>query len=153
MKPTKYERVIATGFYTGLSPFAPGTVGSLLAIIIYWIPGFEQPYVIIPLSVITFFYGVKISTKMEHILGKDPSEVTIDEFIGTWISMLFLPKSITISIITFIIWRILDILKPPPAGLMERLPQGWGIMLDDVVSGFYAAIIVHLLLHFNLIPI
>ena len=153
MKPGKSEIVIATGFYTGYFPLAPGTIGSLLAFLIYLIPGFENPYIIIPIITITFFYGVKVCTKMEYVLGKDPSECTIDEFVGTWISFLFLPKKILILIIAFLLWRILDILKPPPANIMENLKNGWGVMLDDVVSGFYTAIIMHLIIFFEIIPL
>lgn len=153
MKPRKDEIIIASGFYTGYFPFAPGTVGSLLAFLIYMIPGFENPFILIPLIIITFFYGVKVSTKMEKILGKDPSECTIDEFVGTWISFLFLPKNIIILIIAFLLWRILDILKPPPANKMENLREGWGIMLDDVVSGFYTMLIMQIIIYFEIIPL
>ncbi|MBU1098908.1 MAG: phosphatidylglycerophosphatase A [Bacteroidetes bacterium] len=152
MKVSRDEIALATGFYTGYIPIAQGTFGSLLATFIYCIPGFENPWIMSPIILITFIYGVRVCTKMESLLGKDPSECTIDEFVGTWISYLFLPKIPIIIIITFFIWRILDILKPLPANLMENISGGWGIMLDDVVSGFYAAFIVHLMLYFNLIP-
>lgn len=152
MKVTRDEIVLATGFYTGYIPIAQGTFGSILATFIYCIPGFENPWFLIPMTIITLIYGVKVCSKMEKLLGKDPSECTIDEFVGTWISYLFLPKTILVIIIAFFIWRILDILKPLPANLMENIPGGWGIMLDDVVSGFYTALIVHLLLYLNVIP-
>jgi phosphatidylglycerophosphatase A len=90
---------------------------------------------------------------MEKILGKDPKECTIDEFVGTWISFLFLPKNIIILIIAFLLWRILDILKPPPANKMENLREGWGIMLDDVVSGFYTMLIMQIIIYFEIIPL
>lgn len=152
MKPRKSEIFIATGFYTGFSPLAPGTAGSLLAAAIYMIPGFELPYVIGPVIIISFFYGVKICAKMEYLLGKDPSECTIDEFVGTWISFYLLPKKLLILIIAFFIWRILDILKPPPARALEDFEKGWGVMLDDVASGIYTALIMHLLLFLKIIP-
>lgn len=153
MKPGKIETIIATGFYTGYFPVAPGTAGSCLAALIYLIPGFEIPYIILPIILFTFFYGVRVSAKMENILGDDPSECTIDEFVGTWISFLFLPKNLIVLIIAFIIWRILDILKPPPANIMEKLKNGWGVMLDDVASGVYTAVIMHLLLYLKIIPL
>ena len=141
------EIIFATGFYSGFAPIAKGTFGSIFAFLFYLIPGFENPYFIIPLILITFFYGVKVCSKMEDLLGKDPGECTIDEFVGTWISLLFLPKKMEIILIAFLIWRILDILKPQPAKFMEKFERGWGVMLDDVVSGFYTALILHFALY------
>lgn len=143
-----FEKFLGSGFFTGYSPFASGTVASLAALIIYFIPGFESPEIIIPLTVVTFFYGVYVSNKFEIIYGKDPSECTIDEIAGTWIALLLLPKSIGIAVTSFLIWRILDIIKPFPARQSENLRGGWGIMTDDVISGFYTLIIMHLILLF-----
>lgn len=148
MKPINlFEKTIGSGLFTGYVPFASGTFGSLIAIFIYWIPGFEQLHIILPAIVILFIYGVYISSKFEKIYGKDPSQCTVDEIVGTWISFIAIPKSILLTLTTFFIWRALDIIKPFPARSSEKLPGGWGIMIDDVISGFYSLIIVHLIVY------
>lgn len=140
------EKMLGSGFFTGYIPFASGTWGSLAALLIYWIPGFETPLVIIPAIIIFTVYGIIVAGKFEKAYGKDPSQCTIDEVAGTWISLLFLPKTITVSIITFLFWRVLDIFKPFPANRFEKIPGGLGIMADDLMSGFYACCSMHLLL-------
>ena len=148
MKPINwFERIIGSGVFTGFIPFASGTFGSLIAIIIYYIPGFENIYIILPAIIIGFFYGVYVSAKFENLYGTDPSECTIDEVIGTWIALLLLPKTILITLTSFLVWRILDIVKPYPANISEKLPGGWGIMLDDVISAFYSLITVHIIIY------
>ena len=142
------EKLLGSGFYTGYIPIASGTFGTLAALFIYLIPGFENPYVIVPAIIVFYIYGVYVGSKFEYVYGKDPSECTIDEIVGTWISYLFLPKTVGIIIITFFLWRALDIFKPYPARKLENLNGGLGIMIDDVVSGFYTLIIMHLVVYF-----
>ncbi len=142
------EKLLGSGFYTGYIPIASGTFGTLAALFIYLIPGFENPYVIVPAIIVFFIYGVYVGNKFENVYGKDPSECTIDEVVGTWISYLLLPKAVGIIIITFFLWRALDIFKPYPARKLENLNGGLGIMIDDVVSGFYTLIIMHLVVYF-----
>ena len=147
MKINSFEKFIGSGFFTGYFPVASGTVGSVAAIVIYLIPGFEQLFVIIPATLVIIFYGIYIGTKFEAEYGKDPAQCTIDEVAGTWISLIALPKTIGIIIATFLLWRILDIIKPPPARNLERLKGGLGIMIDDVISGIYTLIIMHLVVY------
>ena len=146
MKLNFFEKLLGSGFYTGYIPFISGTFGSLVALIIYFIPGFENPLILIPAIIIFTFYGIYVGNKFESVYGKDPSECTIDEFVGMWISLLFLPKILLISLFTFLLWRILDIIKPFPARNFEKLKGGLGIMLDDITSGIYSLIIVHIIL-------
>jgi phosphatidylglycerophosphatase A len=147
LKINSFEKFIGSGFYTGYSPFISGTVGSLAALIIYLIPGFEQLFVIIPSIVIFMVYGIYVGTKFEAEYGKDPAQCTIDEVVGMWISLVGLPKTFAIVAIAFILWRILDIIKPPPARNLERLKGGLGIMIDDVISGIYTLIIMLLVVY------
>jgi phosphatidylglycerophosphatase A len=142
------EKLLGSGFYTGYIPIASGTFGTLAALFIYLIPGFENNYVIIPAIIVFFVYGLYAGSKFEIVYGKDPSECTIDEVVGTWISYLLLPKTVGIIIITFFLWRALDIFKPYPARKLENINGGLGIMIDDVVSGFYTLIIMHLVVYF-----
>jgi phosphatidylglycerophosphatase A len=147
LKINFFEKFIGSGFYTGYFPVASGTVGSLAAIVIYLIPGFENLFIIIPATLIFMAYGIFVGTKFEFQYGKDPSECTVDEVVGTWISLVALPKTFWIIVATFFLWRILDIIKPPPARNLEKLKGGLGIMIDDVISGIYTLIIMHVVVY------
>lgn len=149
MKINFFEKIIGSGFYSGYSPIASGTVGSTVGIIIYLVPGFENLFIIIPATFVLFVYGIFIGTKFEAEYGKDPAQCTVDEVVGTWISLIALPKTIFIIVATFLLWRILDIIKPPPARNLEKLKGGLGIMIDDVISGIYTLIIMHLVVYLS----
>ncbi|MEI7811098.1 MAG: phosphatidylglycerophosphatase A [Ignavibacteria bacterium] len=149
MKLNFFEKLLGSGFYTGYAPVASGTFGSLAALLIYFIPGFELPYIIIPAIIIFFITGIWTGNKFEVVYGKkDPSECTIDEVVGMWISLLFVPKRITYLLLSFVIWRIFDIIKPFPANAAENLKGGLGIMMDDVIAAFYTLLLVHVLITF-----
>ena len=147
MKLNFIDKFFGSGFYTGYAPIASGTVGSFAALLIYYIPGFEKLFIILPITFIFFLYGVYVGNKFEKVYGKDPSQCTIDEVVGTWISLILLPKTVFISLTAFFIWRILDIIKPQPARKMEEMQGGLGIMMDDVISGIYTLLIMHLLVY------
>lgn len=147
MKINTVEKAVGSGLYTGYIPFASGTFGSMIGLLIYAIPGFEKTFIIIPAIIIFLFWGISIGNKFDKKYGKDPGECTIDEVVGMWISLLFLPKTILIAIAAFIIWRIFDIVKPWPARQLEDLNGGLGIMIDDVVAGFYSMLFLHLILY------
>lgn len=137
----------ATGFLTGYFPFASGTVGSFLAVLIYLlIPGFEEPYILIFVILLFSVVGIFTSEFAEKIYGFDPPEVVIDEIVGMWITLLFVPKTFVITAIGFVLFRIFDIVKPFPARQSQDLKGGIGIMLDDIISGFYSLVILHLIL-------
>jgi phosphatidylglycerophosphatase A len=143
MKLNFFDKLLGSGFYTGYIPFASGTFGSLAGLIIYYIPGFERPEILLPAIIVFTAYGIFVGTRFEKVYGNDPSECTIDEIIGMWISLLFVPKVIWISIVVFFVWRLADIIKPFPARKLESLNGGLGIMIDDIVAGVYVLIIVH----------
>lgn len=142
------NKLLGSGFYTGYIPFASGTFGSLAGLIIYYIPGFEKPVIIIPAIIIFTIYGIYVGTQFEKVYGKDPAECTIDEIVGMWISLLFLPKILWVSIVVFLLWRLFDIIKPFPARQLEKLHGGTGIMIDDIISSFYVLLLVHLFILF-----
>jgi phosphatidylglycerophosphatase A len=154
-------RLIATGLFSGYIPWASGTFGSIVGVLLYLIPGVERTGILIILIVAGFVAGVITSAKVAlvdgHRLTKtaefakatfqpgahdvpDPSIVVIDEIVGMWITLLFLPVSIPTVVVAFFAFRGFDIIKPPPARQLEKIPNGWGIMLDDVVAGIYANI-------------
>ena len=140
----KIYKLIGSGIYSGYFPFASGTIGSIVALLFFLIPDFEKPIIIIPAIIISFFVGIYLGNYFESIYGKDPKEFTLDEFVGTWITFLFVPKTIPFLIGGFIIWRFFDIIKPFPANKLESLKGGLGIMLDDVVSGMYSLLIIYI---------
>ena len=105
-------------------------------------------YIWLVLCAIIFFIGIWASGTVEKEKGKDPGIVVIDEFVGQWISLLFLPKTLWIFIAAFLLFRILDIIKPFPAADLEELDGGIGIMLDDVIVGIYTNMAIHLTLVF-----
>ncbi len=146
MKLNFIEKFLGSGFYTGYISFASGTMASITALIIYYIPGFNNYYVLIPAIIIFIFYGIYVGTKFEAIYGNDPAECTIDEVVGMWITLLFLPNKLIISISAFIIWRAFDIIKPYPIKKLENLKGGLGIMMDDVLAGIYSLIFIQLIL-------
>ena len=148
LKLNNIEKIIGSGLYSGFIPLAPGTMGSIVALLVYLIPGIENPVVLSGLIIVFLFWGKVIADKFETEYGKDPKQCVVDEWVGTWISLLFIPKTVSFIIISFVIWRMLDILKPFPADRLENLKGGWGIMLDDVISGVYTFIIIHIIIYF-----
>ena len=157
--------VIATGLFSGYIPWTSGTFGTLVGLLFYCIPGAEDPFVLGIMVVVGFFVGVWSSARVAAVVGHrltrsaelskqlfqqgehataDPSIVVIDEIVGIWITLLFLPKTIPVMIIGFLAFRVFDILKPQPARNLEKIPNGWGIMLDDVIAGIYANIVTQL---------
>jgi len=137
-------KIFASALYSGYAPVASGTVGSLVGFFLYFVPGFESTLVLLPACVLVFLIGGFAAGKMELIYGHDPSMVTIDEVLGMWVSLLFLPKSLFIACGAFFIFRLLDVLKPWPARLFDRKHGGWNIMLDDVVAGIYTNLVLQL---------
>jgi phosphatidylglycerophosphatase A len=140
--------LLGSGLYTGYIPFAQGTFGSFVALLIYMIPGFENPTLMIFMITLFTVIGVPIATKFEKKYGKDPGQCTIDEFVGMWISLILVPKKIWYIAAVFLIWRFLDILKPFPAKLVERIKGGAGIVGDDIIAGFYSLIIIQIIIYF-----
>ena len=158
-KPTgaldRLALVLGAGLGSGFSPVAPGTAGSLLAAVLYlplrpYFAGPRWPVGLALVGVVTLV-GVWSAGVIERSLGKkDPGRVVIDEVAGQWLAFLAVPFSWPLWGAGFFIFRFMDIVKPFPARWMERLPGGWGIMLDDLVAGAYTLIILHVLARWGL---
>jgi phosphatidylglycerophosphatase A len=142
----RFFLVLATGFGVGYSPVAPGTLGTLLAIpVYYFLSNISSP--IYEITLIGFFFlSVWISENAEIFFGKkDDQRIVIDEMMGFLITMLWVPKVTHFIVIGFFLFRLFDILKPFPIRRLERgLKGGFGVVLDDVIAGVYANIILHL---------
>jgi len=137
---------MATGFGVGYSPIAPGTLGTLVAIPVYYFLS-ENPSPLYEITLIGFFFlSVWISENAEIFFRKkDDRRIVIDEMMGFLITMLWVPKTTCFIIVGFFLFRLFDILKPFPIRRLERgLKGGFGVVLDDVIAGVYANIILHL---------
>lgn len=139
-------KLLATGFFSGYSKVAPGTAGSMVGILIYSLPFFETPAVIMTAVAAAFLTGVYVSGRMEKVYGEDPPVVVIDEIAGVWISLAFLPKTVLVASLSFLFFRFYDIFKPPPCRRLESVGGGMGIMLDDLMAGVYANLTLQILL-------
>lgn len=118
-------------------PIAPGTWGSLAAVIGWWLwLQYIDPLVFIVLIITIFIIGVfATNIIIDHTGEKDPSRVVIDEVAGQWLGLLMLPDGMLYIAGAFILFRFLDILKPWPIRQLEQIPKGWGVMLDDMLAG------------------
>jgi len=135
-------RLIATGFFSGYSQFAPGTAGSAVAMVIYLLLPEMSVLSWGILLILLFLLAVPAAYAGEALWGKDPSPVVIDEVVGYFVTVAFLPYSFGLAVAGFFMFRVLDILKPPPARQSESLPGGWGVVVDDVVAGAYGNLIL-----------
>ena len=132
---------IATGAGTGLSPVAPGTIGSGAALLIYLaLPISSSSPFFLLLILLGLISGVWATGTLATPDNPDPSKVVWDEFIGLWITCLFLPKTWEWQILAILMFRTFDIFKPWPVRRLESLPKGWGIMFDDVLAGIYGIV-------------
>ncbi len=138
------SKIIATGFFSGYAPIAPGTAGSLVAVLIYWF-FINSNLQLFLLLLIFFILGLLTSAKFEKRDGHDPSIVVVDEMVGMWVSLLFVEKKILTALISFLFFRAMDIIKPPPAKKFDNMKGGIGIMMDDVTAGVYANILTQIL--------
>ena len=147
-------RLVATGGGTGYAPVAPGTVGSLACAVLVWfflpeVTGASTPaaVAVVVLSTLAFVaMAIWTADLAEREFGHDSSRIVVDEFAGFLVAVLLLPKTLLIMIVAFLIFRVMDIVKPVPAGRAESLPGGIGIVMDDVVAGIYTNLLLRLML-------
>lgn len=157
---TAFDELLCTFFMSGHSPVAPGTMGALLATIIWSLCSLFIPYLWLQIgTLITIIFLTLLSIpsirRIESDWGEDPSAVVIDEAVGVWIALLAVPPTATVPfqvslssptmhywyyvIAAFVLFRFFDILKPLGIRRLESIKGGWGVMLDDILSGVYAA--------------
>jgi phosphatidylglycerophosphatase A len=138
---------VATAGYVGYAPIAPGTAGSIVGLVLFmvirWIDSTAVEASVIGVALVL---GMWAASKVERQLGKDPSVVVIDEVVGMLITLAFLDVGPVAMVIGFILFRVLDVIKPFPAGRLEDLHGGPGIMLDDVMAGLYGQLLMRLLI-------
>lgn len=155
--PPLWAFLVATFFGIGRMRPGPGTWGSLAAALIWLafgthLRGAVAAATLAILIVIAVALGIPAATQVARSSGKkDPQHVVIDEVAGQWLTMLFAPLSWKTMLAGFILFRGFDIFKPPPIRQLERLPEGTGIVVDDLGAGIYAFLVMQLLLHFGLL--
>jgi len=146
----RLQLVFATGFGLGYAPIASGTFGSLPGLLIYWglYTVYGTPAVLVGL-VAVIAAGVVCATAGEQHFGRhDPGQVVVDEIAGQMVALLFLAPTPAILVAGFLLFRLMDILKPLGARRLEALPRGWGIMADDLAAGVYANLVLQVLAYF-----
>lgn len=143
---SRLAQIIATFFYIGYVPIIPGTFGSLATFVPYFFLSYlTWPFYLAGIILVVAM-GIWAAGNMEKTTKIiDPSFVVVDEVAGQLITLFLVPFSWPAMIAGFIIFRILDIIKPFPAGRAEKLPGGWGIMLDDVLVGVYGNLVLQLI--------
>jgi len=137
--------LISSFFYLGYSPVAPGTVGTLGAVLLFYlISGFSNlEYVLF--TIVFIILSVWVSGVTRTNLGEsDPGIIVIDEVCGYLITMLLIPPSIINIVVGFLLFRFFDISKPPPIRRLEAFSGGIGIVADDVLAGVYANILLQI---------
>ena|SRR5271157_689304 len=153
----RWATMVATFFGAGRLRPGPGTWGALATTLLWWLlashlpPAVRVP-VIVLLIVVVVAIGIPASTLEARGCGrKDPSHVVIDEVAGQLVTLIACPTVWRALLAGFILFRVFDILKPPPIRSLERLPEGTGIVVDDLGAGIYGLIVLQLLLHFGVL--
>ena len=152
---------VATFFGTGSLRPGPGTHASVIAVVLWWVvtmrlaPTQHLP-VLAVLALVATLVGIAAASIVARESGrKDPQQVVIDEVAGQMIALLGFPYFVPITwkylLAGLILFRAFDIVKPPPVRQLEKLPGGWGIVLDDVAAGLLAMVSLQLLLHFRVL--
>jgi phosphatidylglycerophosphatase A len=154
-----WATLVATFFGIGRLHPGPGTWASAATVLLWSAFAFRQPPVLrapfaMVLAALLIPIGIPAATKVSRASGsKDPQFVVIDEVAGQLIALIAVPLAWKTFLASFILFRVFDIVKPPPVRQLEYLPEGAGIMLDDVAAGLYALLVMQLLLHFHLLGI
>jgi phosphatidylglycerophosphatase A len=135
---------IATCTPVGYVPVAPGTFGSAVGLAVFAAVRYQGSTTVeLATILLLLMIGFWSATEAEHHFGGvDPGPVVIDEVVGMLITLAFVPVGVTGAIVGFVVFRILDVVKPWPARGLERLPGGFGIVLDDVMAGVYGNIVM-----------
>ena len=140
-------KLVATGLGSGYSPVAPGTAGSLVGLLLFLPLAGRALWIQLAAVVAVTILGVLAGGRLATTLGaKDPGVVVVDEVAGQWITFLALPMTPVIAVAGFLLFRVMDIVKPWPARQLEDLHGGWGIMADDLMAGVYANLLVRVVL-------
>ena len=145
---TRLAVFIATVGYCGYFPFAPGTVGSAAGLLFYaFVWWTKSPIVEVAMIAAVFAAGVWAGTTAERYFGGvDPGPIVIDEVVGMLITLAFIPVGWSGALAGFFLFRVFDVIKPFPAGRLEALHGGLGVMADDAMAAVYANLTLRLMM-------
>lgn len=148
---TWWAWAVATFLGAGFLKPGPGTYGSVAAVLVWFVvarhtPAHLLPWVTLLMAAVATAIGIPAATLVARESGrKDPQIVVIDEVAGQWLTLTFCLPAMPFALLGLVAFRIFDILKPPPVRQFERLPEGLGIVVDDLMAGVYALILQVLL--------
>ncbi|NIQ39818.1 MAG: phosphatidylglycerophosphatase A [Proteobacteria bacterium] len=137
--------LLSTGLYSGFSPIAPGTAGTIVAVPLFLVLS-RLPVISYVITVVAFFFFSSwLSGTAEAIFRqKDSQRIVIDEMFGFLLAMSFMPPAPLYVVVGFFLFRFFDIAKPFPARRLERLSGGYGVVADDLVAGVYTGLVLHI---------
>ncbi len=154
-------KIIASGFYTGYVPVAPGTFGSLFgAVLVYLINFILVQFVVgsnifitinLILIVLVYLIGVWSIGKVHQEWKHDDKRIVIDEIVGVWISLIVVPFKVKYYLLAFLVFRFFDILKPLGIKKIDGFSSNISVMLDDVLAGFYSMLVVFIIVYYRVI--
>jgi phosphatidylglycerophosphatase A len=153
-----WAKLVATFFGIGLLRPGPGSWGSAATVLLWWLASSWvvvnwQAYAAASLAAVAVLVGIPAATSVARAARlNDPQFVVIDEVAGQLITFIAIPVSWKSLLLGFILFRGFDIVKPPPVRQLEHLPEGFGIVLDDVAAGLYALLLMHAALYFGILP-
>ncbi len=141
---------VASAGYAGFFPWVPGTLGTLVGVLIYFLFSLLPPAIYLLTTGAFFFLACWVAGKAEEILGqRDSPKIVIDEVTGYLIAMTWLPPSPACLAGGFLFFRVLDIIKPPPSGWVHaKMEGGMAVVLDDAVAGVYTNLLLRLILFY-----
>jgi phosphatidylglycerophosphatase A len=142
-------RLGATFFFTGHFPVAPATFASFVTLAI-WIllPPLSPLLTLLIIAAITAI-GIPLASRAEPIYGHDGKPIVIDEVAGVLLTVAWMGPSVDrlhLAIAGFLVFRVLDVVKPPPAYQLQSLPRGWGVMMDDIMAAMYGNLLLRLVI-------
>jgi phosphatidylglycerophosphatase A len=140
-----FVKFLSTLFFSGYSPIAPGTCGSLITVLLVWFLIPEGNLSLLIITLIWLIIALFIGREAEKLFGHDAGKINIDESAGMLLSLLWVPKKFILYGVAFLLFRLYDIIKPPPLRGLEKI-EGYGVTLDDVVAGLYANLTLQIFL-------
>ena len=145
MMKKQFVTFVATGAWSGLIPWVPGTFGTMPAWLIAFFLIKGSILWMTAAAVVTLFISAWAAGEAEKQFGHDARKIVIDEWAGMFVALIFVPFSLTNYLIAFVAFRFFDVVKLPPASQWEKLPGGWGVTMDDIAAGVHANIITQVI--------
>ncbi len=140
-----FIKLIATGLFTGYSPWVSGTVGTVPAWVLLYLFFGDDPLIQPIVTLLVFAVSVWAASEAEKMLGHDSKKIVIDEWAGMCVAVLWMEHTLVAYIIAFVAFRFFDVVKLWPAAQSEKLPRGWGVTMDDIVAGAQANIVTSII--------